>query len=85
MGLQAFHLAQFPYPLATMLISNVLVTTTLLNPEEIPFLLDTIQRGWQMGKQAKQLFPQKWEEAWDQPVTQWRYELNISDKRSPTA
>lgn len=81
MGLQAFHLAQFPYPLATMLISNVLVTTTLLNPEEIPLLLDTIQRGWQMGKQAKQLFPQKWEQAWDKPVTQWRYELNILDKR----
>lgn len=79
MGLQAFHLAQFPYPLATMLISNVLVTTTLLNPEEMPFLLDTIQRGWQMGKQAKQLFSQKWEQAWDKTVTQWRDELNISD------
>lgn len=77
MGLQAFHLAQFPYPLATMLISNVLVTTTLLNPEEISFLLDTIQRGWQMGKQAKQLFAQKWEQGWDKPVTQWRNELNI--------
>ena len=77
MGLQAFHLAQFPYPLATMLIANVLVTTTLLNPEEIPLLLDTIQRGWKMGKQAKPLFPQKWEEAWDKPLSQWRDELNI--------
>ncbi|MEM8672827.1 MAG: Coq4 family protein [Cyanobacteria bacterium P01_G01_bin.67] len=81
MGLQAFHLAQFPYPLATMLISNVLVTITLLNPEESPRLLDAIQRGWKMGKQAKQLFSQKWEQAWDKPVAQWRDELNILNEQ----
>jgi ubiquinone biosynthesis protein Coq4 len=28
-GLQAFHLPQFPYPLATMLVANSLISTTL--------------------------------------------------------
>ena len=41
MGLQAFHLAQFPYPLATVLISNVLVTTTLLTKNRYNAARDT--------------------------------------------
>jgi ubiquinone biosynthesis protein Coq4/ribosomal protein S18 acetylase RimI-like enzyme len=77
-GLQAFHLAQFPYPLAAMLIANALVSYTLLEPEKLPHLLEAIERGWKLGKQAKPLFPQKWEEFWDKPIAQLRQELNLS-------
>lgn len=76
-GLQAFHLPQFPYPLAAMLLANSLMSSTLLAPEELPKLLDAIDLGWQMGKAAKPLFAQKWEEAWDKPLVQWQAELNI--------
>ncbi|MEA5516268.1 Coq4 family protein [Nodularia sp. UHCC 0506] len=76
-GLQAFHLPQFPYPLATMLVANSLMNSTLLTPEELPKLLEAIAQGLQMGKTAKSLFAQKWEEAWDKPLTQWQVELNI--------
>jgi ubiquinone biosynthesis protein COQ4 len=76
-GLQAFHLAQFPYPLATMLIANSLISSTLLAPEELPQLLTAIAQGWQMGETAKPLFAQKWEEAWEKPLTEWQAELNI--------
>jgi ubiquinone biosynthesis protein COQ4 len=76
-GLQAFHLPQFPYPLATMLVANSLMSSTLLAPEELPQLLDAIAQGWQLGKTAKPLFAQKWEEAWDKPLAQWQAELNI--------
>jgi ubiquinone biosynthesis protein COQ4 len=76
-GLQAFHLPQFPYPLATMLIANSLMSSTLLDPEELPHLLEAIAQGWQMGKTARALFAQKWEEAWDKPLEQWQAELNI--------
>jgi ubiquinone biosynthesis protein COQ4 len=76
-GLQAFHLPQFPYPLATMLIANSLMSSTLLAPEELPSLLEAIAQGWQMGQTANALFAQKWEEAWDKPLTQWQTELNI--------
>lgn len=76
-GLQAFHLPQFPYPLAAMLIANSLISSTLLDPEQLPRLLDAIAHGWQMGKTAKALFAQKWEEGWEKPLTQWRTELNI--------
>lgn len=76
-GLQAFHLPQFPYPLATMLIANILIYTTLSTPEDLPKLLVAIAQGFQMGKVAKQLFSQKWEDEWKKPLSQWQAELNI--------
>lgn len=76
-GLQAFHLPQFPYPLATMLVATSLIFTTLRKPEMLPQLLAAIAQGFHMGKTAKPLFAQKWEEGWEKPLTQWRAELNI--------
>jgi ubiquinone biosynthesis protein COQ4 len=76
-GLQAFHLSQFPYPLATMLVAISLISTTLKEPEKLPQLLAAIAQGFQMGKMAKSLFAQKWEEGWEKPLTQWQAELNI--------
>lgn len=76
-GLQAFHLPQFPYPMATMLIANSLMSSTLLAPEELPRLLGEIARGMEMGRATKPLFAQKWEQAWDKPLADWQKELGI--------
>jgi ubiquinone biosynthesis protein COQ4 len=76
-GLQAFHLPQFPYPLAVSLLSSSMMATLLFHPEELPTLLDAIQTGWEMGKNAMPLFAQKWEEAWEKPLIQWKKELNL--------
>jgi ubiquinone biosynthesis protein COQ4 len=84
-GLQAVHLAQFPYPLATMLVANSLMSSTLLYPEGLPSLLQAIAQGWQMGETASSLFAQKWEEGWDKPLTKWRSELNIQPIHSSLA
>ncbi|MBD2355149.1 ubiquinone biosynthesis protein [Tolypothrix sp. FACHB-123] len=76
-GLQAFYLAQFRLPLAGMLIANALISMTLLTPEDLPQLLHTISQGWMMGLKAKLLFAQRWEDAWEKPLSQWQAELNI--------
>jgi ubiquinone biosynthesis protein COQ4 len=76
-GLQAFYLAQFRLPLASLLIANALIASTLLSPEDLPSLLKSIEQGWQMGSHAKPLFAQKWEEEWEKPVSQWQAELQI--------
>lgn len=76
-GLQAFHLSQLPYPLATVLVANSLMSATLLSPEDLPALLAAITQGLQMGKLAKPLFAQKWEEQWEKPLAQWQAELNV--------
>jgi ubiquinone biosynthesis protein COQ4 len=80
-GLQAFHLPQFSYPLATMLIANALVSSTLLAPQELPKLIQVIAQGLEMGRVAKSLFAQKWEEGWDKPLSEWQAELNIHPVR----
>lgn len=76
-GLQAFYLAQFQLPLASMLIANSLIGITLIKPEELSLLLGAIAKGWEMGQTAKPLIAQKWEEAWEKPVAAWRAELNV--------
>ena len=76
-GLQAFYLAQFQLPLASMLIANALIATTLMQPEALSPLLSAIARGWEMGQAAKPLIAQKWEEAWEKPVSVWQAQLNV--------
>ncbi|WP_088894071.1 Coq4 family protein [Leptolyngbya ohadii] len=76
-GLQAFYLAQFQLPLSSLLIANALIASTVLQPESLNPLLDAIAQGYQMGKVAQPLIGQKWETAWDKPVTQWRKQLNV--------
>ncbi len=76
-GLQAFHLTQFPYPLGASLVASSLMSSTLLAPEILPQLIAAIAQGLQMGKIAKSLFAQKWEENWEKPLTQWQVELNL--------
>ena len=76
-GLQAFYLAQFQLPLASLLIANALISATLLQPEALSPLLSAIAQGWKMGQTAKPLIAQKWEQAWEKPVAVWQTELNV--------
>jgi len=77
LGLQAFYLAQFRLPSAAIALANALFSVTLLQPKNLIDLLKVIEQGWQMGKNAKPLIAQKWEEAWNKPLSQWQAELNI--------
>ena len=76
-GLQAFHLSQFPYPLASTLTAQALLTTTLLEPGQLPSLVEAIRVGLEMGRYARPLFAQRWEEGWEKPLAQWRDELRL--------
>lgn len=76
-GLQAFYLSQFAYPVGTMLVGNSLISLTLREPAQLPQLIEAITQGLQMGKTAQSLFAQKWEEGWEKPLKQWQAELNL--------
>ena len=76
-GLQAFHLTQFPYPFAIGVLASSFIASIIWEPRAIPTMIDAIVKGLVMGKVAKQLFAQKWEEGWDKPLVQWQKELNI--------
>lgn len=76
-GLQAFYLAQFGLPFSGLVVASGLVGSILYQPEETGLLLDAVARGWQMGKQAKPLIAQRWEEMWSKPLLELRHELNV--------
>ena len=76
-GLQAFHLTQFPYPLGAVLTAQALVSATLGAPELLPELVETIRTGLQMGLEARPLFAQRWEEGWERPLHEWREALQL--------
>ncbi|BDA74062.1 hypothetical protein CAL7716_082280 [Calothrix sp. PCC 7716] len=76
-GLQAFYLAQFGLPFSGLVVASGLVGSILYQPEETGLLLDAIACGWHMGKQAKPLIAQRWEEMWSKPLLELRQELNV--------
>jgi ubiquinone biosynthesis protein COQ4 len=76
-GLQAFQLAQNRSPLAVMLIAGITLNMIQMNSTITP-LVRVIQRGYDMGDQANPFLAQKWEEAWEKPLTDWRSQLNVT-------
>ena len=76
-GLQAFHLTQFPYPLGAALTAQALLSITLGAPELLPELVEAIRIGLQMGREAGPLFAQRWEEGWERPLHEWREALQL--------
>lgn len=75
-GLQAFTLAQVRSPLAVAIMTASIVyalkSSSPLNP-----LVQRMQQGWQMGENAHPFFAQKWEEAWEKPLSEWRLDLKV--------
>ena len=77
LGLKAFELAQTRRTMAGILIAGGFLKCLLQTPEELDELLIHISRGYQMGLQAQPLLAQKWEENWDQPLSEWRSKLGV--------
>lgn len=75
-GLQAFQLAQNRSPLAVMLMAGAILHTIRANAN-LNELMQVIDRGYRMGLQARPFLAQKWEEAWEKPLTEWRSQLGI--------
>lgn len=58
-------------------IASSFLSSMIWEPKWIPVMIEAIAQGFAMGKVAKPLFAQKWEDGWDKPLSQWRSELNI--------
>lgn len=77
LGLKAFEIAQVHRTLSALLVCGGIMRTLFDQPEELDGLLEQIAIGYRMGKRAKPLLAQKWEEHWEKPLDEWRKELNI--------
>ena len=68
LGLQAFMLAQTDSPLSPLLIGGRLFAVAIKDPSEVPLILESVTRGWTLGKNSKPLFPIDWEANWETPL-----------------
>lgn len=82
MAISAFYLAQNKIPLSALLIGFGFLRAVLKEPHRIDELMNSIIRGWTIGKQAKDLLGIKWEELWDSPIDEVRNKLNINAENS---
>ena len=84
LGLQAFYMAQLPTPLSPALIALALLKTMGTEEERIK-VMDTIGRGWALGRQARPLFGVRWGELWERPLDEVRRELAITPVKDMSA
>jgi len=77
LGLKAFELAQLRRPLAAMIVAGGVLRYLLINPEQLGDVLEVIATGYEAGRRARPLVAERWEEHWDEPVTQIRQRLNV--------
>lgn len=76
-GIKAFELAQTRRPLAGIMIAGAFLKVLLNQPQDLEKLVDSIAIGYRMGRKAKPLLAQKWEEHWEQSLEDWRSQLNL--------
>lgn len=83
-GLQAFYLAQFPTRLATMLIAIVFINTLIYGFEDRAARMDSIVRGWTLGRTAGSLIGVRWNDLWEVPLDDVRAQLGVAGEPTPS-
>ena len=78
LSLQAFSLAQLQFPYFGMWMSTVTTNMTFLKPEAIVPVMDALSSGWQFGRSVKNLSFERWEERFDQQLSEVRVEFGIA-------
>lgn len=76
-GVQAFYMGQMPNLLGVLCIGIAHFRVLKYTPLEYPTLMDTVARGWILGKRALPLFGVPWEEWFDRPLVDVRRELHV--------
>lgn len=77
-GLQAFLQAQTNARSPSLIMAMFLLHAALYRPSEILETTQAISRGWAMGRAARPLFGQKFEDGWTKNLQELRRELNLA-------
>ena len=73
----SFTVAQTPAPYPAMIIASRPLQMVLYKPELLPPVMDAITEGWALGRKAKPLLGEHWEDHWEQPLTALREEFDL--------
>ncbi|WP_016949117.1 Coq4 family protein [Anabaena sp. PCC 7108] len=78
--LAGFQVAQNRSTSMVMFLAALFLYTIKTNGD-FNHIANIIKEGFDVGCQAKPFLAQKWEEAWEKPIAQWRAELNVTSVR----
>jgi ubiquinone biosynthesis protein Coq4 len=76
LGLQSFQLAQLDVPISKVLVGLGVLRTAFF-PESLVPVLNAVVHGWEVGRNARPLIAQRFEDAWERPLVEWRKMLNV--------
>jgi ubiquinone biosynthesis protein Coq4 len=76
LGLQAFQLAQLHVPISKVLV-GLGVLRTAFYPDSLVPVLNAVVHGWTVGRNARPLIAQRFEDAWERPLVEWRRMLGV--------
>ena len=85
LGLKSFELSQTRRPMAAIITTGGVIRYLLHTPEELGETLDYIAYGYRLGNEAKPFLAQRWEERWDEPLTELRRALDVHPDEIPYA
>jgi ubiquinone biosynthesis protein Coq4 len=78
-ALNGFGARQLRQPGPVLLLAADLLSRAHLQ-DTTPDLADAVSFGLRLGGVCAPLLPQRWEQAWTMPLTQWREELGIAEE-----
>lgn len=76
-AVKAVELAQTRRPMAAVICAGSVLQMLLKRPEVLDHLLEMIAGGYRLGRRAKPLVAQRWEDGWEKPLDEWRAELDV--------
>ncbi|MEH2324912.1 MAG: Coq4 family protein [Nostoc sp.] len=75
--LAGFQVAQLHSSSMVVFLAALFLNTIKMN-RDFNQIVRLIQEGYDLGYQAKPFLAQKWEEAWEKSLADWRLELNVN-------
>lgn len=77
-GVQAFYLGQMPeQPLPCALVTSSFLRALHSSAEDRDKLMEVLDEGYEMGKNAQPVLFRKWEEDWRRDINELRAEVGI--------
>lgn len=78
LAVKACELAQTRRPMAAVITAGGVLRYLVKDPDELPDVMEALFRGYEIGRNAKPLLGQKWEEMWARPLASIRTELGVN-------
>lgn len=76
-GLGGFQFGNNRDPLNVVVLASGLLNLIKAKSDYLNVVMAVLLQGYNAGIQAKPFLAQKWEDAWDKPLAEWRAELNV--------